>query len=153
MGWYAMALVDMLEDIPPSHPGYPRLLDLLRTVVHGLASVQDPQTGLWYQVLDKGGQPGNWHETSGSGMIIYAIKMAVVRGYVDSSYLQVAQAGWAGLQAKIVVDPAGLPLITDAVEGMGPQVDYAAHMNKLHYANSTHGLIAIQLAAVAMEHY
>ncbi len=153
MGWFSMALVDMLGEISPSHPGYSQLLDLLRTVVDGLARTQDPETGLWHQVLDKRGQPGNWLEASGSGMIIHAIKMAVARGYVDASYLSVAEAGWAGLQAKIVVDPTGLPLITDAVEGMGPQVDYTSYVDKLHYTNSTHGLVAILLAAVAMEHH
>ena len=42
MGWFVMAMVDILEQLPPSHPGYPRLHELLKGNVAGLAAAQDP---------------------------------------------------------------------------------------------------------------
>ena len=153
MGWYAMALVDILDDYPADDPRYSWFQDRLRLVVDGLARVQDPLTGLWYQVLDKGHLRDNWRETSGSAMAVYAIKKAVVRGHVDPGYLSVAEKGWRGVQSRILVDPNGLPVIIGAVLGMGPQNDYDSYINKTRLNNSTHALAAIQLAAVAMEHY
>ncbi|MBE3133000.1 MAG: glycoside hydrolase family 88 protein, partial [Acidobacteria bacterium] len=49
MGWYVMALVDILETLPASHPGYAELHRLLRETVRGLGDVQDARTGLWFQ--------------------------------------------------------------------------------------------------------
>ena len=87
MGWFVMAMVDILEQLPPSHPGYPRLHELLKENVAGLAAAQDPKTGLWFQVLDRGASlPGNWIETSSSGMFIYAIRKAIRLNLVDAKY-------------------------------------------------------------------
>ena len=129
MGWYAMALVDILDDYPVDDPRYVWFQDRLRLVVDGLARAQDPLTGLWYQVVNKGHLPDNWRESSRSGMAVYAIKKAVVRGHVDPGYLAVAEKGWEGLKSRILVDPNGLPVIIGAVLGMGPQNDYARRVS------------------------
>ena len=85
MGWFVMAMVDILEQLPPSHAGYPRLHELLKKNVAGLAAAQDPKSGLWFQVLDRGASlPGNWIETSSSGMFIYAIRKGIRLGLVDA---------------------------------------------------------------------
>lgn len=151
MGWYVMALVDVLELLPASHPGYPRLLGLLKQNVAGLARAQDPKTGLWYQVIDQGTLPGNWPEMSASGMFVYAIRKAIRLKLVDASYLKVAERGWAGLQATFEQDAAGRPVFTGAVQGMGVQVDVAGYLRIPRLKNSTHGLMAVQIAASEME--
>jgi unsaturated rhamnogalacturonyl hydrolase len=66
---------------------------------------------LGYQVTDKGSQSGNCVETSGTGMLVYAIKMGVSRGYVPSSYLDVAQKAFADLRTKITNDARGQPVV------------------------------------------
>jgi rhamnogalacturonyl hydrolase YesR len=152
MGWFVMAMVDILEQLPPSHPGYPRLHDLLKKNVAGLAKVQDPTTGLWFQVLDRGASlTGNWIETSSSGMFIYAIRKAVRLKLVDSSYLSVAERGWKGLRATFEQDAAGRPVFTGAVQGMGVQTDAAGYLKIPRLKNSTHGLMAAMIAASEME--
>jgi unsaturated rhamnogalacturonyl hydrolase len=151
MGWYVMALVDILELLPPAHPGYPRLLGLLRQNVAGLARVQDPKTGLWFQVLDKPALAGNWVETSSSGMFIYAIKKAVRLGLVEPRYAAVADRAWKGLQATFEQDAAGRPVFTGAVQGMNVQDDAAGYLKIPRLKNSTHGLMAVQIAASEME--
>jgi unsaturated rhamnogalacturonyl hydrolase len=153
MGWYVMALVDILAELPKEHPGYERLLALLREVAAGLEKVQDPKSGLWYQVLDKGQLPDNWHETSGSGMFVYALKVGSNRGLIDRRYGDVAAKAWAGLKTQIRVDEKGLPVIGGAVQGMGAQKDYAGYVGKTRLENSPHGLCAIQIAASQMETY
>jgi unsaturated rhamnogalacturonyl hydrolase len=151
MGWYVMALVDILELLPPSHPGYPRLLDLLRKNVAGLAGVQDPKTGLWFQVLDKGKLAGNWIETSSGGMFVYAIHKAVRLKLVEPSYGAVADRAWKGLLATFEQDAAGRPVFTGAVQGMGVQNDVAGYLSIPRLKNSTHGLMAVMIAASEME--
>ena len=87
---------------------------------------------------------------SGSGMFVYFLKVAVNRGYIDSSYLTVANKGWTGLQTKITTDSSGVPTITGAVPGLGVG-DYASYVSPAPVSNSSHGLCAILLAASEME--
>jgi unsaturated rhamnogalacturonyl hydrolase len=152
MGWYAMALVDTLGDLPASQTGRSDLMTILTGVAAGLKATQDAKTGLWYQVMDQGSKSDNWTETSASGMFVYALKVAVNRGYIDSSYSAVADSGWTGLQAKVTTDASsGVPSITGAVQGMNVQNDYAGYVGQKTLTNSSHGLCAILLAAAEME--
>ena len=151
MGWFVMAMVDILEQLPPSHAGYPRLHDLLKQNVAGLAKTQDPKTGLWFQVMDQPALPGNWIETSSSGMFVYAIRKAVRLKLVEASYLPVAERAWKGLQATFEQDEAGRPVFTGAVQGMGVQTDAAGYLKIPRLKNSTHGLMAVMIAASEME--
>ncbi|RPI25087.1 MAG: glycoside hydrolase family 88 protein [Acidobacteria bacterium] len=151
MGWFAMALVDILPYLPTDHSGRRELIDSFQKLAAGLKKTQDPKTGLWYQVVDKGDQPDNWHETSGSGMFVYALKIGMDRGYIGREYRDVVAKGWSGLKSKVSAGPDGSPIISDAVEGMGVQTNYANYLNKKRLQNSAHGLCAILLAASEME--
>ena len=97
-GWYAMALVDCLDELPPSHPEIGAINDILRRLADGVARHQDPATGLWWQVLDQGGRPGNYLESSASSMFVYALAKGINRGYLTrEQYLPVVLKGYAGL--------------------------------------------------------
>ena len=93
MGWYAMALVDVLEFIPQHEAGRDSLLDILNNVAVQVKKLQDPKTGGWYQVMDRSGDKGNYVESSCSAMFIYSLFKAVRLGYIDKSYLDVALKG------------------------------------------------------------
>jgi unsaturated rhamnogalacturonyl hydrolase len=101
--------------------------------------------------VDQGSKSDNWLESSGSGMFVYALKVAVNRGYIDSSYSAVADSGWKGLQTKVTTDSSGSPTITGAVPGMGVQNNYAGYVGQSQGSNTAHGLCAILLAAAEME--
>ena len=150
LGWYAMALVDLLGDLPAGQSGRSEMLTILGSLAAGLKTTQDSATGLWFQVVDQGSKSDDWLETSASGMFVYALKVAVDRGYIDASYLDVANQGWKGLQTKVTSDATG-PVINGAVQGMGVQTDYAGYINQTALSNSPHGLCAILLAASEME--
>ena len=151
MGWYAMALVDLLDVIPANQARRGEMLTVLASMAAGIKSTQDPATGLWYQVVDQGSKSDDWLETSASGMFVYALKVGVAHGYLDASYLSVANSGWQGLKAKVTTDGNGLPTINGAVQGMGVQTSYAGYINQTALSNSPHGLCAILLAAAEME--
>ncbi|MEN6478587.1 MAG: glycoside hydrolase family 88 protein [Anaerolineales bacterium] len=150
MGWYTMALVDMLQALPADHPSREALLAVLQSAAAGLADAQDRETGLWFQVVDQPDLPGNWVETSGSAMVIYALRKGVDADLLPARYGVVAARGWAGLQRQVTLGADGRPSITGAVEGMGVQPDAAAYVAKRRLTDSPHGLLGILLAATAM---
>jgi unsaturated rhamnogalacturonyl hydrolase len=121
-GWLAMALVDVLDQMPGTHPDTDAIVGVLGQVADGLIRWQDPATGLWWQILDKGGRPGNYLESSASSMFVYALAHAVNRGYLPRSYAATAEKGYAGLIRDLVkVDASGRVSLTQICEvgGLG----------------------------------
>jgi unsaturated rhamnogalacturonyl hydrolase len=139
MGWFGMTLIDVLDVLPANDPKRPQLIAILQDLVRGLAKYQDNQTGLWYQVVDKGAAPGNWLETSGSSMYSYTISLAVKRGYVNKSYKAVAQKGYRGVLTKVSLNSDGLTDITDICEGTNV-ADLAYYLARKRNVNDFHGL-------------
>jgi len=84
LGWYALVLVESLMVLPLDHPSRPQVVKILLTLVEGLRKTQDANTGLWYQIVDKGDRPDNWHDTSGSAMFLYTIQRAIDLGFVGA---------------------------------------------------------------------
>lgn len=100
MGWYTVALVDTLDWIPLDHPQRPAVIDALKRTMAQVATLQDKDTGLWWQVANKGGQPGNYREQSASVMFVYALAKGVRKGYLPQSFEANAVRGWAGVQKE-----------------------------------------------------
>ncbi len=96
-GWYAMALVDVLDFIPENYPERGVLISILNDVASGIKRYQDAESGLWYQVLDQGNRKGNYLESSASSMFVYALLKAVRNGYIEKSYKAVAEKGYQGI--------------------------------------------------------
>ncbi|KAH7103251.1 glycosyl hydrolase [Auriculariales sp. MPI-PUGE-AT-0066] len=87
VGWYVMALTDMLigwDALPPWTSAYRTLLAQYRQLVPALAANADPESGAWWLVLTDGyqGREGNYIESSGSVMFCYAMLKAVRSGLV-----------------------------------------------------------------------
>ena len=78
LGWYCMALVDTLDFIPASLTGHSeKLAAIAGSLLTPLLNYQDTQSGLWFQVLNKGADARNYLETSASAMFAYFLfKMA-----------------------------------------------------------------------------
>ncbi len=124
LGWYAMAIVDVLDFIPQHEPGRDSLLLIFNHVAKMLEKYQSPE-GLWYQVMDRSGDEGNYLESSCSAMFVYSLFKAVRKGYIDPAYFNVARKGYEGiLNHFIKVDENGLVSITQAcaVAGLGGKV-------------------------------
>ncbi len=109
VGWYAMAIVDVLDYLPHDHPRRGDILAIFARLAEAIARVQDSASGIWYQVLDQGGRAGNYLEASGSCMFVYAFAKAVRQGILPASYLDVAQRGYRGILANLIrVDEQGM---------------------------------------------
>jgi unsaturated rhamnogalacturonyl hydrolase len=138
-GWLGMAIIDVLDTIPLSHPNRAKLLTILRNYVAGLARVQDPATGRWFQVLDKGTRSDNWTETSCSSMHTFVISRAVEQGYVDPTYRAAASRGYQGVLARISLGPDSLTNLTDICIGTNVG-SYSFYISRPRATNDFHGL-------------
>jgi len=97
MGWYSMAVVDVLDFLPASHPQRPAIIAILNRLATAIAKYQDKDTGSWYQILDQGGREGNYLESSASTMFVYALIKAVKHQYIPAEFKRVAQKGYDGI--------------------------------------------------------
>ena len=121
-GWYVMALVDVLEQMPKEQPERTELAAILNRVMEALVKVQDKDTHLWYQVPDKGDQEGNYLESTCSAMYAYAMAKGVRIGVLNKAYKTEAQQVIEGLKThKLVRNEDGTLSLTDccAVAGLG----------------------------------
>ncbi|WP_421775272.1 glycoside hydrolase family 88/105 protein [Gracilimonas sp.] len=122
MGWYAMAIVDVLDYFPENHPKRDDLMLILDDLVKALMKYQDEESKVWYQVVDQGDRKGNYLEASASIMFTYAIKKGANDGYLDGSYHQIADQAYQGILDQFIeVDEKGLVNINQvcAVAGLG----------------------------------
>ncbi|MEP0366424.1 MAG: glycoside hydrolase family 88 protein [Cyclobacteriaceae bacterium] len=101
-GWFAMALVDVLDHFPKDHPKYDMILEVLNKTAQGIKSTQDEKSGAWYQVLDQGDREGNYLEATASSMFAYSLLKAVRLGAIDESYLAVAKKGYEGILNEFI---------------------------------------------------
>lgn len=102
IGWWFMALIDVLDFIPANHPQRPELINMIQGLADTLPRYQD-ETGLWYQILDQGDREGNYLEASVSSMFMYSIAKAVNKGYIDTKYRAIAEKTYVGLMNELIV--------------------------------------------------
>lgn len=102
MGWYIMALVDVLDFLPATHARRNELLAILNRLSKAIVQFQDGKSGVWWQVTDKAGKPGNYLESSGTAMFVFGLAKALRLGYISKSYLPAVQKGYAGLIKEFV---------------------------------------------------
>jgi unsaturated rhamnogalacturonyl hydrolase len=139
IGWFGMATVQILDVIPSDHPRRAALIALVRNMVRGFATYQDPATGRWFQVVDKGNRSDNWTETSCSSMYTYTIDKAVESGYVDASYQVYADRGYQGVLNRISLGSDGRTNLTNI--SIGTNVgSYSYYIARQRATNDFHGL-------------
>ncbi len=88
IGWYMMAMVDVLDFLPHDHPQRAKVIDQLNRIATAVEKYRDPETGMWYQVTDLGEREGNYLESSGSIMFIYSWVKGAQKGYLPDTFLQ-----------------------------------------------------------------
>lgn len=144
IGWYGMTLVEVLETMPKDDPARPKLIALVRQLVRSFERYQDPRTGLWYNVVDKPDQPGNWLESSASSMYIYIISKAVERGYVQPKYSAVACKGYHGMIGQLIATPDGDVSVNGICAGTVVG-DLPYYLNRPRNTDDLHGIGAFLL--------
>jgi len=157
MGWYAIALVDVLDYFPRSNPRRNELIAILNREAEAIAKYQDRE-GLWWDIIDLAGKEKNYHESSASAMFVYSLAKGVRLGYLSEKYLQTVNKGWAGIKKEFIKEKPDGTLDwegTVSVSGLGgnPYRDgsYEYYMTEKLRTNDAKGLGPAVMAAVEME--
>lgn len=122
VGWFATALADLMEIIDD-----PAALDRLRRIftelMAGMVPYTDPETGMYYQVVDQGGRKGNYLETSGSCMLAYAMLKGARLKILPPEYAALGKRTFDGIIGRYLkaegddMELGGICLVA----GLGPK--------------------------------
>jgi len=158
MGWYVMAILDILDYLPADHPDRDDLISILQKTCDALLKVRDPKSGIWYQVLNYGGREGNYLEGSGSAMYIYVFAKGARLGYLENKYRDIASDAFDDFIKELVtVDEKGKVIIRNICGGCGlggnPYRDgsYEYYINEKRFDNDTKGVAPFILAAIELD--
>ena len=84
MGWYTVAIVEVLDIMPSDVVGRDHLVTILQHIFKTIPRYANPKSGMWYQVMDCPTREGNYEESTGSIMLVYAMMKAARLGVVDA---------------------------------------------------------------------
>lgn len=158
LGWYGMALVDVLDYFPKKHAGRDRIIEILNRYATAVAKYQHQNNGLWYQVTDMATKEKNYPEASASSMIVYTLAKGVRMGYLPANFTKNAERGYQGILKEFVEEnEAGQVNLngTVKVSGLGgkPYRDgsFDYYMSEPVIQNDPKGIGAFIQCAVEME--
>lgn len=157
LGWYGMAMVDVLDYFPENHPGRDSIINILKRFATAVTQYQDPATGVWYDIVDKQTTPKNYLEASGSSMLIYTLAKGMRKGYLPSTYIPNALKGYDGIIKEFIKKENGQVNLhgTVSVSGLGgnPYRDgsFEYYMSEKVIVNDPKGIGAFIKCAVEME--
>lgn len=122
IGWYMMALVDVLEFIPLDHPQRGEITEILNKISATIDNYRDSQTGMWYQLTNLQDREGNYLESSGSIMFIYTWVKGAQNGYLPKEYLEKGETAFDQFVNRFIREnDDGTISVTDvcSVAGLG----------------------------------
>ena len=156
LGWYAMAVVDVLDVLPETDAARRKpLLEIVSELAPALAKTQDPETGTWWQIMDKPKAVGNYRESTGSAMFAYFFAKAVRKGYLPKEYQATAVKAYEGLIREFVnvhadgkISMTGQCLVAGL--GYGRDGSYGYYMSEPVWENDPKGNGPFILAGIEM---
>lgn len=158
VGWFGMALVDVIELLPQGHPGRAEVCAVLQRLAPAVLKVQDDDSGVWYQILDQPQRPGNYREASASCMFTYMLAKGTRLGCLDATCRRAAEKAYTGILNEFIeVDSAGLVNLNRicSVGGLGgnPYRDgsYEYYLSEKIVTNDHKGVGAFLLASLEIE--
>ena len=156
MGWYAVAILDMLDYIPQDHPSAPKLKKIEADLLDSLLKYQDGATGMWYQVVDKPGEKGNWIESSCTNLFLYSYAKALRTGIISGEkYEDALKKGYDGVIKNSTRIDADGKLVIDKI-CIGTCIEegtYEHYINRPQTNNDLHGGGAFILMCTEMAKY
>lgn len=152
MGWYALAVPELLAVLPKTHPDYNNVLDIYMKMCKGLKATQDKVTGGWFMVVDKGDNPLNFIDPSGTAMFVYSLRRGVDLGLLrQKEFMPVADRGYQSLRSFIQVNERGLLDVIGACDGVVVKKNFIEYVTVPKILNAKEAVAGILWAAVIME--
>ena len=159
LGWYAMALVEVLETMPESYARRAELLEIFKSVMASVSKYQD-ESGVWYDVLDVD-DPRNYLEATCSSMFCYCLLKGVRLGWIDAEYLPAGVKAFRGIVNEFVKENSDGTISLQKcceVSGLGPENrpqrdgSFEYYMSEPVRDNDPKGVGPFMWAALEMEH-
>lgn len=148
VGWYTVALLDILSFTDKESGYYKVLSDIERELLESVIKYQSGSSGMWYQVIDKTERSDNWCEVSCSCLFTASIARAVKMGILPEKYLLYAEKGFKGVYNSLKTENGNL-LIGGVCVGTGV-CDYAGYVSRPTSVNDLHGVGAFLLMCAAI---
>ncbi len=169
VGWYCMALIDVLELLPQNFTKRAGLASLFIEIINAVIAHRDDETKLWFQILDQTDRPGNYPESSASAMFCYALAKAVSLHLLPAaSFSDMAMESFlaiieryctsgekSGFSLGGICKVAGLggnpyrdgsfsyyisePVVSDDFKGLGPFIMAAVELTGLSRSSGSYG--------------
>ncbi len=154
MGWYCMALVDVIEILQDgSYKDV--LIGILNNLYQALPLFADKTTGMWFQVLDQPYREGNYLEATCSAMFTYAWLKGCRLGVLGNR--EGAVQAYESLLKTFVTEEDGLVNLNQCCEvaGLGGKEnrrgDYEYYISERVRANDPKGIGPLIWAALEYE--
>ena len=97
-GWAFLAMADLLDVLPATHPGRKAVLDQFNALAKGLVTYQSGQ-GFWHQLLDR---TDSYLETSATAIYAYCLARGINKGWLDGlAYAPAALLAWNAVATKV----------------------------------------------------
>lgn len=158
LGWYCMACVDVLDWLPEDCAGRDAIITRLKSICIELPKWADPESLMWYQVLDRPGQEGNYLEATASAMFTYTYLKGIRMGYLQERSKKYAQQLYESLvKTFITEDPDGNISLQQccSVGGLGGNPyrmgDYGYYLSEPVRPNDSKGVAPFVWASLEME--
>ena len=154
VGWYAVAILDMLDHIPREHPAVAQLRGIEANLLKSLAQYQDSGTGMWFNVLDKPYRKDNWLESSCTNLFIYSYAKAIRTNIIGDEYRGTLEKAYKGVVDNLRYDE-NKHIVIDKI-CVGTCIDegtYEHYINRRRVVNDLHGVGAFVLMCTEMELY
>ena len=154
VGWYAVAILDILDYIPEDHPAVGRLKAIEIDLLKSLVKYQDEKTGMWFNVLDRTDDPENWVESSCTNLFIYSYAKAMRKGIIGKEYESVLFKAYEGIENTLFYDGNGDIVVDNVCVGTCIESGtYEHYLNRDCISNDLHGIGAFLLMCAEMQRY
>ncbi len=123
IGWFTLALADLTGILPESAPERAEIVETFRELAESLEKYMDPETGMYWQVVNQPGREGNYPETSGSSMIAYAMLKGSRLGVLDARFRELGRKTFRGILDGFLKTQDGMLELQNIclVAGLGPE--------------------------------
>ncbi len=148
MGWFVVAVLDIMENLDPQDPRYARLAKIEQDVLGAVLRYQD-QGGAWYQVVDKVDSLDNWHESSCSCLYTYAAAKAYRMGVLGCEAREAACRGFEAVLREFITADSDELTMSGICVGTGV-LKYEGYIARPTSQNDLHGMGAFLLMCAEM---
>lgn len=148
MGWLPIGILNALDYVDDNTDGKSDAIGIATELLKAVVRYQS-EDGRWYQVVDKGGEAGNWLENSCSCLFVAGLAKAIRLGYLSTEYIEAAKRGYDAVIKTITFIDSDIQIGNVCV---GTNVgDYLHYCNRPTRVNDLHAIGAFLIMCAEIE--